>query len=169
MYYADWVGGDIQFKWLSNTQCPTYMVDTCSPSSWNRDDARIIEYKNIARRGTWTITEAEWTSWANRMDPDGYIYLRIVPSTSTNANMVITSSAPEEKDPVYPAMSIAVSCDESGNAYFRVSEDQHVVILEGTTEKQSFDAVVGQTYSISDLPAGTYTLRGQNDEIELKL
>lgn len=99
MYYADWVGGDIQLKWLSNTQCPAFMADTCSPSSWNRDDARIIEYKTIARRGTWTITEAEWTSWANRMDPDGYIYLRIVPSTSTNANMVITSSAPAEEDP----------------------------------------------------------------------
>ena len=99
MYYTDWVGGDIQLKWLSNTQCPAYMVDTCSPTSWNKDDARVISYKNIARRGTWTITEAEWTSWANRMDPDGYIYLRIIPSTSTNANMVITSSAPAEEDP----------------------------------------------------------------------
>ena len=99
MYYADWVGGDIQLKWLSNTQCPAYIVDTCSPASWNKDDARVISYKNIARRGTWTITGAEWTSWVDRKDPDGYIYLRIIPSTSTNANMVITSSAPAEEDP----------------------------------------------------------------------
>ncbi|MBR6064897.1 MAG: hypothetical protein IKP57_00560 [Paludibacteraceae bacterium] len=99
MYYADWDGGDIQLKWLSNTQCPAYIVDTCSLSAWNKDNARVISYKNIARRGTWTITETEWTSWANRMDPDGYIYLRIIPSTSTNANLVITSTAPAEEDP----------------------------------------------------------------------
>ena len=66
-------------------------------------------------------------------------------------------------------MTVSVSCDESGNAYFRVSEDQHIQILQGTEEKKAIDAVVGQTYTISDLPAGTYTLRGKNDEIELKL
>ena len=43
------------------------------------------------------------------------------------------------------------------------------VMASGNGQITVNNAVVGQTYTISDLPAGTYTLRGKNDEIELKL
>jgi hypothetical protein len=165
--YAQIAGGDLTVSINVTSWCNIFVATDCeigtSPTAPN-----LLANGAVNKTSKKTFNAAEIATWASRIDEEGYVYFRFN-NTNDKFKVTLRSTAPEEKDPVYPAMTVSVSCDESGNAYFRVSEDQHVVILEGTTEKHSFDAVVGQTYTISDLPAGTYTLRGQNDEIVLKL
>ena len=168
--YADWVGGDMTITFSLNSNCEVYIADTCGMNKSKADAAYWLKYKGIAKSTAPLVISAdEVASWSDRINEEGCFYAMLYANVNGIRTVTLSTNAPAEKDPVYPAASIALSCDESGNAIVRVSEDQHITILQGTTERKSFDAVVGQTYTISDLPEGTYILRGKNDEIELKL
>lgn len=168
--YADWVGGDMTITFSLNSNCEVYIADTCGMNKTKPEAPYWLKYKGIARSTAPLVIGAdEIASWNDRIDEEGCFYAMLYANVNGTRKVTLSTNAPAEKDPVYPAMTVSVSCDEAGNAMIRVSEDQHITILQGTEEKKAIDAVVGQTYSISDLPAGTYTLRGQNDEIELKL
>ena len=167
--YEQLRGGDWSFTFTPAASYKVFIGTDCNLTSSTTASNLLTYRQTTSAQNKANIKAEKIDEWAPSIDEEGYVYVYIYHTNSGICNVRIVSTAPEEKDPVYPAMTVSVSCDESGNAYFRVSEDQHVVILEGTTEKHSFDAVVGQTYTISDLPAGTYTLRGKNDEIVLKL
>lgn len=165
--YAQIAGGDLTVSINVTSWCNIFVATDCeigtSPTAPN-----LLANGAVNRTSKKTFYAADIATWASRIDEEWYVYFRFN-NTNDKFKVTLRSTAPEEIDPAYPSSSVAVSCDEAGNAVVRVSEDQHISILQGTEEKRAFDAVVGQTYTISDLPAGTYTLRGQNDEIELKL
>lgn len=166
--YAQMLGGDLTVSFNSTNTCRIFVATDCVIGT-SATAANILGSGAATKNRDLTFTAEEIAAWGPRVDEEGYVYIRFYCSQSGKYSITLSSTAPEEKDPVYPSSSVSVSCDESGNAYFRVSEDQHISILQGTEKKKAIDAVVGQTYTISDLPAGTYTLRGKNDEIELKL
>ena len=152
-----------------NRNCEVYIADTCGMNK-SKPDAPYWLKKGIAKSTAPLVIGAnEIASWNDKINEEGCFYAMLYANVNGTRKVTLSTNAPAEKDPVYPSSSVSVSCDESGNAYFRVSEDQHIEILQGTETKKAIDAVVGQTYTISDLPVGTYTLRGKNDEIELKL
>jgi hypothetical protein len=85
--------------------------------------------------------------------------------------MEITSDAPEETDPVYPTNTITVACDESKQPFVEVSKAQTILIKDesGAVVKTIEDLQPETKYSLSELPAGKYTLVGETDEIVVNL
>ena len=85
--------------------------------------------------------------------------------------MDITSTAPEETDPVYPASTVAIECVDGnpGNLSVSVSADQHLTVIDavGTTVSE-WDAVVGTPHSVS-LSAGLYTLVGTDENLTIQV
>ena len=165
--YAQMAGGELSVSVNVNSWCNVFVATDCEIGT-STTAPNLLATGAVNRTTKKTFSASDIATWASRIDDEGYVYFRFH-NSNDKFKVTLRSTAPEEKDPVYPAMTVSVSCDESGNAVVRVSEDQHITILQGTTERKSFDAVVGQTYTISDLPDGTYVLRGKNDEIELKL
>lgn len=162
-------GGDWSFTFTPAATYKVFVGTDCNLTSSTTASNLLTYRQTTSAQNKANIKAEKIEEWAPRIDEEGYVYVYIYHTNNGICNVRIVSTAPEEKDPVYPAMTVSVSCDESGNAVVRVSEDQHITILQGTEEKKAIDAVVGQTYTISDLPAGTYTLRGKNDEIEIRL
>ena len=169
--YADWVGGDMEIKFSLSDPCEIYIADTCGMNINKEDASYWLKYAGeTSSDESLIIPAAEIASWADRIDGEGCFYVCFYSGARSGTRRItLTTNAPEEKDPVYPATSVSVICDDEGNKYVLVKENQPIVILQGTDVKMSFDAVAGETHSLSGLPAGTYTLRGQNDEIVLKL
>ena len=165
--YAQIAGGNLTVSINVTSWCNIFVATDCEIGT-SLTASNLLATGSVNKTSKKTFNAADIATWASRIDEEGYVYFRFN-NTTAKFKVTLRSTAPEEKDPVYPAMTVSVSCDESGNAVVRVSEDQHITILQGTEEKKAIDAVVGQTYTISDLPAGTYTLRGKNDEIEIRL
>jgi hypothetical protein len=145
-----------------------FFGDTCSFEA-DPQGPHTLKPVNVGRNKTVTISADEIAAWKDRVDPDGFFYLR---GNLTNAayNLSITSTAPEETDPTYPSATIAVACIEgSSDMTVRVSENQTIVIkdIAGSIIKQ-WDAEAGEAYTVT-LPAGAYTLSGEAETIALKV
>lgn len=166
--YAALVGGDLTVSFSSTNTCNVFIATDCNIST-SATAANLLATGSVTSSRKKTFKAEDIAAWAPRIDEEGYVYFRFNCTNTGTYYITLKSAAPEEKDPVYPAVTVSVACDEGGNKYVRVSENQHIVISQGTTEKRSFDAVAGETYTLSDLPSGTYVLRGKNDEIEIKL
>ena len=165
-YYYDWAGGDMTLQWLSQvTNCPTYIGDTCSFPA-NGDNEHILASKTIAKNSTWTIKKENLDTWANRIDPDGYFYVRFEPSKKDDIK--ISSTAPEEQDPVYPHTTIHVECQDGNPRTLIVSvSEQQTLSIKGTGDfSEEWSAVPGESRTLT-LDPGQYVLKGSNEEIIL--
>ncbi|MBQ4394559.1 MAG: hypothetical protein II825_04605 [Paludibacteraceae bacterium] len=165
-YYYDWVGGDMTMQWLSKvTNCPTYIGDTCFFPAKN-DNEHILAYKTIAKNDSWTIKKEDLDTWANRIDPDGYFYVRFEPSKKDDIK--ISSTAPEEQDPVYPHATIHVECQDGNPNVLTVtvSEPQSITVSGAAAFSEAWDATADAPYTLN-LPSGQYRLKGANEEIVL--
>ncbi len=167
-YYNDWRGGDMTFVWkLTTNACPAYIGNTCSFEPDENDEHVIASYLIPKNEGVWTISADEIESWANRVeDPDGCLFLLCNPSKQ--GEMMITTTAPDETDPVYPHTTIQVVCaDESGkNITVSVSEAQHVTLSGDGGVVEEWDAVPGETKTLS-LESGSYVLQGENEQLNI--
>ena len=167
-YYSDWRGGDMTFVWkLTTNGCPAYIGNNCSFEPDENDEHVIASYMIPKNGGKWTIDANEIESWANRIeDPDGFLYLLCNPSKQGEMNL--TTTAPDETDPVYPHSTIKVVCaDESGkNITVSVSEAQHIKIGDNGGVVDEWDAVPGEAKAIS-LESGSYVLQGENEKLTI--
>ncbi len=166
-YYNHWRGGTMTFNWDHNSNnCPTYIGDSCSFNT-TAGAEHVVTNKTIIKKGTWEVSQEEVESWADKVDPDGYLYIRF----NTDANggkMEITSTAPDETDPVYPHTTIKVVCaDESGkNITVSVSVAQHIQIIGDGGVVEEWPAVPGEAKTIS-LQSGSYVLQGENEQLNI--
>ena len=132
-----------------------------------------LVYKSIVKSSEPLVIPAEEVnSWADKIDDEGCFYaLFYTTANSTNRKLTFTSSAPEETDPVYPTNTIAVACDENKQPFVEVSKAQTIVIKDesGAVVKPIEDLQPDTKYSLSELPAGKYTLVGETDEIVVNL
>lgn len=167
--YEQLRGGDWSFTFTPAATYKVFVGKDCNLTNSTTASNLLTYRQTSSTQNKATIKAEKIEEWVSDIDEEGYVYIYIYHTNYGICNVRIISAAPEEKDPVYPAVTVSVACDEGGNKYVRVSENQHIVISQGTTEKRSFDAVAGETYTLSDLPSGTYVLRGKNDEIEIKL
>ena len=173
--YPQWKGGDMTIAFAINSDCNVYFADTCgmNPAASHKDDAYWLRYKSITKSSEpLVIPAAEIDSWKDRIDEEGYFYgLFVTSANGTNRKLTFTTTAPPETDPVYPAATIVVACDEANKPFVQVSETQTITIKNeaGTEVKNIPDAQPETKYSLSELPVGKYTLVGKNEEIVVNL
>lgn len=175
LYYNDWEGGDISLLWGQATWSGQVTIgDSCefNVAAPNADsNPHAIKYQNVKKGSTPTvITADEIATWKERVDPDGYLYIRGKSGSTSSQNLKVSSSAPEEKDPTYPSATIAVECIEgTSNLSIRVSENQTLIIKdESGTTVQTLDAVAGTPETVT-LPAGKYILSGTTETIAIQV
>ena len=156
-----------------NSNCEIYLADTCGMARTNSTAPYWLRYKSIAKSTQpLVIPAAEIASWADRIDDEGHFYaLFYTTATGTNRKLTITTTTPEDNDPVYPSATIKIACDVNNQPYVEVSKTQTITIKNeaGTEVKNIPDAAPNTKYSISDLPVGKYTLEGETEKISIIL
>ena len=171
--YPQWVGGDMTIEFALNKNCFVYIADTCKMNI-NKGEEEVdywLKYKALTKSSApLVITADEIASWKDKIDVEGNFYALFSTSeNSTNRKLTFTSTAPEDKDPEYPRVTIAVECDEDKNVFVHVSEDQPIVVTDVTdTKVDEWEAVVGEKHALN-LQPGTYTISGKNDKIVVNL
>ena len=170
-YYREWAGGDMTFRWTDSyaNTCPLIVGDTCVFGTTSTDPHRV-------RAGTatlsspWIWREDNIASKADKVGPDGYLYIRF--NSDEDGTMTITTTAPPEEDPAptdFPASTIHIVCNgeptAAGQAYIiRVSEAQTLHIDNETPWSQE----PGETHSVT-LQTGTHTLYGADETIQIEV
>lgn len=90
--YDDWQGYDIVLNWSGNSTLPTYIADTCA-FTLSSSNARVVYYKSVSKKSVYTISAETIDSWADRVDSDGFFYVRLNPTNQ--GSLTITSARPE--------------------------------------------------------------------------
>lgn len=170
LVYSKWKGGDITIKSAINAACPMFIGDTCGFPN-NANNPHIIYAKSITRKGTLTIPAATVSEWADRVDDEGNIYVLFY--TGTAGSITISSTAPEEQDPEppLPAATIHVACISEANANIEVSvsvAQQLTITNAAGMVVQQWNATTAEAQKLM-LNAGTYTLKGDNEQITIVL
>ena len=96
LYYADWVGGDMNIAWsVQQSACTFYIADTCDVQT---SIGAHTFYSDVAKKATpGSCPMATVDSWESRVDPDGYLYFLFY--SQAKGKITMTTSAPEEVDP----------------------------------------------------------------------
>ena len=180
-YYNEWKGGNMTFRWSdASGTCPIFIGDNCTfPTTKN--NVHVIDNKTIAKNGTWVINADDLADHAERVDEDGYLYVRFNPGAQ--GTMTVSTTAPDEEDPapvVYPAATVSVACNgektSEGQPYIvRVSAPQILSLYSGTaddiasqTPMQTLDLTSSNQQTIT-LQTGIYTLKGTKDTIQIEV
>ena len=169
--YSKIAGGDLTITFSAGQKrqtCAMYIATDCNILLLT--DAANVLYSATLQGGNTphTITAEQIASWASRVDQDGYIYMRFNHQLNGQFYLTFESSAPADVDPEYPKTTIAVAC-EGTTVVVNVSEAQHIAI-KSTTDAivDQWDATPGVAHTLT-LPAGKYTLEGENEQIEINL
>ena len=139
--YDDWKDSDMEIYWHSARGTVTvYIADTCSFATGTFVAQQIIKSKE-----TFVMDVATMATWADRVDADGYLYVRFKPQSS--GSVTFTSAAPEA---VYTDFSATVcfgeTYDWNGTTYAETgSYSQTFVAANGA------DSIV--TLNLTILPA----------------
>lgn len=164
LVYAKWKDGNITIKINGSAKSNVYVGDTCSFAATD-----AIYTATIARRGTLTIPAKTVNTWAEHVDDEGNLYILFDPSSNTT--ITVSSTAPEEQDPTYPSATIHVACISESNANIQiaVSAAQQLTITNAAgLVVQQWNATTAAPQKIM-LNAGTYTLKGDNEQITIVL
>lgn len=170
LVYSKWKGGDITIKSAINAACPVAIGDTCGFPS-NANNSHVLYYKSIGRKSSITIPAATVETWADRVDDEGNLYVLFY--TGTAGNVTISSTAPEEQDPEppLPAATIHVACISEANANIEVSvsvAQQLTITNAAGMVVQQWNATAAEAQKLM-LNAGTYILKGDNEQITIVL
>ncbi|MEE0950962.1 MAG: hypothetical protein U0L62_01970 [Paludibacteraceae bacterium] len=166
--YSEWKGGDITIKETKGYLVDVYVEDTCG---FETSDTHLYN-GNIKRRGTLTIPAATVNTWAEHVDDEGNLYILFDPNNG-NTTITISSTAPEEQDPEppLPAATIHVACISEANANIEVSvsvAQQLTITNAAGMVVQQWNATTAASQKLM-LNAGTYTLKGDNEQITIVL
>lgn len=170
LVYSKWKGGDITIKSNIGASFPIAIGDTCGFPS-NANNSHVLYYKSIGRKSSITIPAATVETWADRVDDEGNLYVLFY--TKTAGNVTISSTAPEEQDPEppLPAATIHVACISEANANIEVSvsvAQQLTITNAAGMVVQQWNATTAASQKLM-LNAGTYTLKGDNEQITIVL
>lgn len=163
-------GGDCTATFSAKDFCDWFVANDCNITTVKTTTpANRLTYKPMTKKENFaTITADEIESWADKVDAEGYVYMRFEHSTIGTCRIQLTSTAPKDADPVYPTSTIAVQCEDN-KVIVRVIEDQTISISdENGTQVDIWDAATGTAHTVT-LPVGKYTLSGKTEKIILKL
>lgn len=172
--YSKWTGGDLKLSMNPGVKCDIFVATDCNITLGKTIEEApnlLYYYRLTTSIKSVTIPAEEIAAWGERVTEEGYIYMRYHHTQSGTFKMTIRSNAPDESDPVYPTNTVAVACDENKQPFVEVSKAQTIVIKDesGAVVKTIEDLQPETKYSLSELPAGKYTLVGETDEIVVNL
>ena len=185
LYYNDWKGGDLEIKWSGSNRLPVYISDTCH-YFLSSTDAVVVQYDYIKAKGTQLHDAATVDSWANRVDADGYLYVRFDASRAGNVTFTSIKPEPVIPDPIYTTIAESICFGESytwnGKTYSASGDYQQTLVaangadsivtlkltilpeVPATTEKA--EIIAGETYTWNGkeyTEAGEYTITLQDE------
>lgn len=169
--YLQLLGGDMTFTFSPAGDCKVFLAPDCNITT-STTAANLLTYRSMSStKNTATIKAEKIAEWADRIDEEGYVYMRIHHTLAGARNITIKSAAPTEADPVYPTTTVTVACDANNHPYVEVKTAQTITITNeaGTVVKTFTDAQPDAKYSLSDLTSGTYTLQGETETITINL
>lgn len=170
LLYSQWKGGDMKLtmsQLSGSTVCQVFFATDCGIST-SQTASNLLVYRSMsASKKTIIITAETIAGWADRVSEEGYIYARFH-NADASYKMKVSTTAPEDADPVYPASSVAVVC-EGEKVLVKVSAPQTVVITDEAGEEKDRWEADPETPHELNLPAGKYTLQGETEKIELNL
>lgn len=169
--YSQLKGGDLTITFSASQKrntCDMYIATDCN-ILLDKNASNLLYTSTLqGGRTPHTVSAEEIASWASRVDDDGYIYIRFQHQVNGTIYLTLTSTAPEDADPEYPKSTISVAC-EGTQVLVNVSQAQHMVIKDSTDAiVNQWDATPGVALTLN-LPAGKYTLVGENEQIEINL
>ena len=128
--YSDYEGYGFVLKWANMlTTLPTYIADTCT-FGLTTGDKHVIRYGNIREGKQMTIKSDVYSDWANRVDADGYLYVRF--DADRSGDVTFVSDKPSTPDPVYTTISETLCYGESytwnGQEYTLSGEYQQALV-----------------------------------------
>ena len=92
--YNDFAGYGFVLKWVHDFYTlPTYIADTCS-FMLTTADSHVLKYSNIIDNGKMTIKPDVYAGWENRVDADGYLYVRFNATDRGEVTFVTDKPAP---------------------------------------------------------------------------
>ena len=181
LYYEEIKGGEMRIAWRNGrTKCSFYIADTCLITATS---GRVFYTDVVPTNSSVSCSHDTIASWAQYVDPEGYIYILFSPNSNASDNITITTTAPEEVDPApetYPAATISVACDGeptgAGQRYVvLVSAEQDLAIysgepdnIESRTPIENWHQMADATHSVV-LQTGVYTLKGANETIRIEV
>lgn len=168
--YTQLLGGNMSFTFKRAGDCRVFFATDCNITT-STTASNLLTYRVMtSSQNTATVKAEKIAEWAERIDEEGYVYMMVYTTLSART-ITITSSAPAETDPTYPAATITVACDANNKPFVEVIKVQTITITDGTgtVVKTIKDAQPDAKHSISDLPSGTYTLQGETEQITINL
>lgn len=113
--YDMWKNKDVTIKWNAKNKMKLAIADTCAGFSFAETDSHVLQYKYFENSSKITldsviITGEQIRSWANRVNPDGFLYLRY---NANVAGSLTISAAPEKiEEPETPIDSTLLNTVE---------------------------------------------------------
>lgn len=104
----------MKVTWMSGTSLKMYIADTCS-FFLSSDGPEVVFYSSIAKQKSITIPASTIDGWAERVDADGFLYVRL--NCTNQGTITFTTSKPAEVDPTsseaYSIAPVATSTTSS--------------------------------------------------------
>lgn len=98
--YDDFVGYDLTLKWSVKPQIIVYIADACDYSLSSTANLVLDPAPEIKNRGAYLIDSAMLSTWASRVDADGYLYVRF--EANGAGKMTFITDKPAPVDPEVP-------------------------------------------------------------------
>ncbi len=96
--YEDFVGYDLIIEWNNAGNVTPYIADTCHFSITTTNSHLVLRpAKNIKKYSSYLVDSASLSTWASRVDADGYLYVRF--KASMVGNIVFKTDKPVPADP----------------------------------------------------------------------
>lgn len=174
LLYPMYLGGDLTLTFTrvgftTGNNCQVRIANDCNITSSTTAPNVLYAVNLTAAKNSVTIPAEDIASWADSVAADGNIYARFHHTQSIGDwQMHLHSEAAPDADPIYPASTIAVSCD-GAQVIVNVSETQTIVITDEAGVQVDSREAVPETPYILNLTAGKYTLQGEKEKIELNL
>ena len=95
--YEDWQGYDLSITWNNRSRPVPVCIASVCDFNVSSSEPNAVLYQSV-RMGTTVVAADVVNAWADKVDEDGFLYLRMNPQAGGKATF--TSTKPVEEDPV---------------------------------------------------------------------
>ena len=122
--YNTWSKNNITIKWSAKNKMKLAIADTCAGFTLAETDPRVLQYKLFENSSKLTldsivITGEQIRTWADRVDENGFLYLRFNPNVAGN----ITISAEPDQTIIPTSPCVANSIELKANDQLTLNLD----------------------------------------------
>lgn len=103
-YFDDYSGYDLTIQWNTTGRPTVYIADTCN-FALSKNDSHVIQTKAFNKNTPFVIPAATLAQWAERVDADGYLYVRF----STTGNVTFATEKPAPDLPTGPTTPCGIN------------------------------------------------------------